>query len=205
MAAILAASLALALAAQLPLPLNLVTNGDARGGAAGWVPQRSSNPAAAKDPARDASVETRDGAPCFAMRNGASWAQQIPLFEESAGKFLLIIGRGSSERVHADGNITGLPYLWAHVIHGGPSSNADYLQGMLLESSEPNVWGTMHGIFPMPKGVRAITLRLGQAERRGTPQNGSVARVREVEVRLFDTRAAAEAYVASYNAFHDPK
>ena len=43
----------------------------------------------------------------------------------------------------------------------------------------------------------------GQGERKGTPQNGSAARVKDVEVRFFDTEAAAQAYVAMYTAAHD--
>jgi hypothetical protein len=206
MVSILVTSLVLGLAGQhLSPPPDLVTNGDARGGASGWERQRVPETVAARDLAKDAFVETRDGIPCFVMRNKASWVQRVVLHDDSAGKFLLIIGRGASERVHLDGNITGLPYLWAHLIHDGPASNANYLQGMILKSDTPNAWATMHGIFPMPKGVRAITLKLGQAERRGTPQTGSAARVTDVQMRLFETRGAAEAYVAAYSAFHDPR
>ena len=200
---ILVISLLLGLAAQQLPPPNLVENGDARAGATGWQRERSSQRTATQlnD---DASVETRDGAPCFVMRNGVSWIQQVRLHENQEGKFLLIIGRGSSERVHADDNITGLPYLWARIVNGLPPSNDNVFQGMRLSSKTPNEWGTIHGIFRMPNGARGITLKLAQAQRKGTPQNGSAARIRDVEMRVFDTRAEADAYVALYTALHDP-
>src|SRR5687767_15047910 len=168
------------------LPPNLVENGDARGGPSGWQPVPW-HEKARKNLSRDAMIETVDGAPCFVMRNKACWVQSLPLYEDHAGKFLLIIGRGSSERVHQDDNITGLPYLWAHLVADGKPTSAHWLQGMALRTKVANEWKTMHGIFPVPKGVRSITLQLGQAERKGTPQNGSAARVRDVEVRLFET------------------
>ena len=183
---------------QLPPP-NLVENGDARGGSTGWQRLPGAQRAAAQLEA-DTYVETRDGAPCFLVRNGASWTQHVPLHEEHEGKFLLIIARGSSQRVHPDGNITGLPYLWAHVVNEAPLSNHNVFQGMALRSTVAGEWRTMHGIFRMPSGGRSIKLKLGQAARKGTPQNGSAACVTDVEMRLFDTRAAAEAYVPLYTA-----
>lgn len=201
---ILVISLIVALAAQQVPPPNLVENGDARGGASGWQRQRGTERAASQLD-NDAFIETRDGAPCFVMRNQASWIQHVGLHEDYAGKFLLLIARASSERVHPDGNITGLPYLWARVMNGARPSNANVFQGMSLRSKTPDEWGTIHGIFRMPQGARAITIRLGQAQRRGTPQNGSAARIKEVEMRLFNSRTEAEAYVARYTAFHDPE
>lgn len=199
MTSVLLISLLTGVAAQQLPPPNLVENGDARGGAAGWQRERGALRPAAKIDA-DAYVETRDGAPCFVMRNQAAWIQHVRLHDDSEGKFLLIIGRGSSERVHADGNITGLPYLWARVLNDARPSNANVFQGMSLRAKSPDEWETIHGIFRMPSGVRGITLRLGQAERRGTPQNGSAARITDVEMRLFDTPAEADAYVALYTA-----
>lgn len=199
---LIAIALVLGLVTLQLAPPNLVANGDARGGASNWQRELGQKERL-KDLARDAAIETVDGAPCFVMRNKASWVQRVFLHEDHSGKFLLIIGRGSSERVYLDDNITGLPYLWAHLEADGPHTNAHWLQGMALKPKAANEWGTMHGIFPMPKGVHAIVLKLGQAERKGTPQNGSAARVKEVEMRLFDTRAEAEAYVAAYNAVYD--
>ena len=107
------------------------------------------------------------------VRNGMAWQQRIQLLEDFGGKFVLIIATASSERVHADGNITGLPYLWARLVPAPPSSPAGtILQGMRIEPSAPNRWLTMHGVFPVPKGIVAMDVMLGQGERKGTPQNG---------------------------------
>ena len=49
-----------------------------------------------------ATIETCDAGPCLAVRNGAVWTQFPRLPEGPLGKFVLVIGRGSSERVWAD-------------------------------------------------------------------------------------------------------
>ena len=201
---ILVFSLLIHLAGQQVLPPNLVENGDARAGASGWnldrLPLRG-----ARQPDKNAFVETWEGVPCFVLRNHGSWNQQVRLHEDHEGKYLLIIARGSSERVHPDDNITDLPYLWAQVLNDAPPSNDNVFQRMGLQSKTPNQWKTMHGIFRMPKNGRAITLKLSLGSRNGTPHDGSAGRFRHVEMRLFESRAEAEAYVAVYNDFHDSK
>lgn len=199
---VLAALLAAFNTPQLPPP-NMVANGDARAGKQHWVP-RKSHQLPTREQAKDATIEDCEGVPCFVVRNGIAWQQRIQILEDVAGKHVLIIARASSERVHADGNITGLPYLWARLSTDATAPvQGTILQGMRLEIDTPDRWGTMYGVFPVPKGVVAMDIMLGQAERKGTPQNGSAARVKEVEVRFFDTEAAARAYVTMYNAAHD--
>jgi hypothetical protein len=186
--------------AQLPPP-NVVENGDAHPGDASWGRFKNHRPIVGAT--QDLAVEDCDGGQCFVMRNGTAWRQRIHLVEDVSGKYVLIIARGSSERVHPDGNITGLPYLWARLITRPPGPlPGTILQGMRIRAAAPNRWETMHGIFPVPKGAVAVELMLGQAERKGTPQNGSAARVKDVEVRFFDTEAAARAYVMRYDAQH---
>lgn len=186
--AIVVASFAL----QTPPP-NLVQNGDASERTSLW--QRP-------DPGH-ATVEIVDGRPCFTIRNGgAGFEQKLSLPPDSAGKYLLIIGTGSSERVLPDGNITGLPYLWARAHPDPAPSNRTVFQGMAFRPEAPGRWVTVHGIFSIPEGVDSVQLRLGQGSRRDTPHNGSAARVRDVEVRVFETRAEAFAHVAVYNAQH---
>ena len=189
-------------ASQLPPP-NIVENGDARSGDASWHRSSSGSPVK-HDPAKAGTVEDCDGRPCFVMRNGVPWRQRITLAEDVSGKYILIIARGATERVHVEPNITDLPYLWARLITDPPQPySATVLQGMWLRSKGANQWGTIYGVFPVPKGVVAVDLMLGQASRKGTPHDGSAARVRNVEVRFFDTEAAAKSYVAVYTAAHD--
>jgi len=182
---------------QLPPP-NLVENGDARAGETYWSRSRGHQPLKGEG-TEDAALEVCDAATCFVLRNGAAWNQDIRFREDPAGKYLLIVARGASERVPPDGSITGRPYLWARLIGVEPAQKG-VLQGMALEPKAPNVWGTMQGIFPVPSGAHGIRLMIGQAEGRGTPQNGSAARVKDVEVRLFDTREAAVAHLNFYDA-----
>ena len=186
-------------ATQLPPP-NLVENGDARAGAVHWTPSRGHEPLAS-DGASDASVGTCDNGPCFVLRNGAGWNQVIRFRDDPAGRVLLILARGATERIPENGSITGRPYLWAR-LRGVEPQQGGVLQGMALRPSAPNAWGTLHGIFPVPRGAYGLHLMLGQAEGGGTPQNGSAAWIRDVEVRLFESREAAAAYVQFYEAQH---
>lgn len=201
-ALIVSGGLLFATASQLPPP-NIVENGDARSGDASWHRYNTARPVT-RDPEKEGTVENCDGRPCFVMRNGTAWRQRITLVDDVAGKYILIIARGASERVHPEPNITDLPYLWARLLTDSPQPlPGTVLQGMRLESKAPNQWGTIYGVFPVPKGVVAMDLMLGQGSRRGTPHDGSAARVANVEVRFFDTEAAARSYVAVYNAAHD--
>ena len=189
-------------AGQLPPP-NLLANGDARAGKQHWVP-RKNHQLPTREQAKDATIEDCDGVPCFVVRNGMAWQQHIRLLEDFSGKYVLIIATGSAERVHADDNITGRPYLWARLWTDPPAMvPGTILQGMHVQPRVPNQWSTMFGVFPVPKGIVSMDVMLGQGERKGTPQNGSAARVRDVEVRFFDTEAAARAYVTIYEAAHD--
>lgn len=183
-------------APQLPPP-NLVENGDARAGESHWTRSRNHKPLAGE--AQDGSVQSCDGTPCFVLRNGAAWNQQILFRQDPAGKFLLIVARGASERIPSNGSITGRPYLWAR-LYGVEPFQRGVLQGMALEPKAPNAWGTMSGIFGVPPGATRIHLMIAQAEGRGTPQNGSAARVKDVEVRLFEMREDAAAYLRLYEA-----
>lgn len=128
-----------------------------------------------------ASVEqTDDGGSRFVVRNKGYFLQDVILPQDSDGKYALLIGRVSSERINVDGSITGLPYL-----HGYMMVDADprggrilsYLQGQQMTSSatKENEWVTAWGIFQVPAGSGAIRFFLNQAERRGRPQNGSAA------------------------------
>src|SRR5688500_14156223 len=59
----------------------------------------------------EAAVE-RDSAGnlVFVVRNGGSFVQDVLLPEGASGKYAVLIGRGSSERIHEGGAITGRAY-----------------------------------------------------------------------------------------------
>jgi len=103
MRAVMLTSVACLLTASQFAPPNVLEDGDARGGQFSWTKNHR--------PGGQAATETCGGLPCFVVRNHGAWSQFARLPDGSAGKFLLVIGRGFSERVWRDGNITGLPYL----------------------------------------------------------------------------------------------
>jgi hypothetical protein len=79
-----------------------------------------------------ATVEEFDGDTVFVVRNQGSFSQEVNLTESDIGKFALLIGRGSSERINADGAITGLPYLYGYMLGSSSPKGSriyDYLQG----------------------------------------------------------------------------
>jgi hypothetical protein len=170
---------------------NLVQNGDASERTAFWT--RSLRPG-------QAATEIVDGRPCFVLRNGGALEQRLRLPPDPAGKYLLIIGTGASQRVLPGGDITDLPSLWARVHPDPAPSNRTVFQNMLFRPHAPGDWVSVHGIFPIPAGVDTVQLRLGQARRSDTPHDGSAAYITNVEVRLFETREDAAAYAATYVA-----
>ena len=135
---------------------------------------------------------------CFVVRNGGYFLQDVALPEGAAGQYALLIGRGASERINADGAITGLPYLHGYMMLAGTNGRIlEYLQGqnMLTSPSHKNQWVTMSGIFPVPEGAKTIRFFLNQALRNGVPHNGSAARFDDLGLYLFATEAEARSFV----------
>jgi hypothetical protein len=153
----------------------------------------------------DADVEqTPESNPHFRIRNKGYFLQDVTLSEGAGGKYALLIGRVSSERINADGTITGLPYLYGYMMKGtNPTGGRilSYLQGqqMLCGARKENEWVSAWGIFQVPSGTGAIRFFLNQAERKDVPQNGSAARFDDLGLYLFDTEDEATAFVRSYN------
>ena len=170
---------------------NLLTNGDARQGSAGW------------DNRGSVTTEVIGGVPCFTVRSPGSFAQEVTLDPRAPGLYAAIVGRGYAERVNGNGSITGLPYLYGMVI-AQPSKDSKrfigYWQGqkMLARPSAPGEWVTMSGVFQVPPGATAISVQLKQAERKDDPQDGSAARFADVRMALFPTERDARAYIAAY-------
>lgn len=152
----------------------------------------------------DAAVElTIEGNPHFRVRNNGYFLQGVTLPEGAVGKYALLIGAVSSERINADRAITGLPYLYGYMMEGvnpGGGRIVSYLQGqqMLCSASKEKQWVSAWGIFQISDGTGAIRFFLRQAERKGVPQNGSAARFDELGLYLFDTEEEASAFVKTY-------
>jgi hypothetical protein len=152
----------------------------------------------------DAAVEqTPESGPHFRIRNGGYFLQDITLPEGAGDKYALLIGRMSSERINADGAITGLPSLYGYMMESanpGGGLILSYLQGqqMLCVAGEENEWVPAWGIFQVLGGSSTIRFFLNQAERKDVPQNGSAARFDDLGLYLFDTEKEANAFVKSY-------
>lgn len=146
-----------------------------------------------------ATVESCIGIdPCFVVRNHGYFIQDVAVPADAAGGYALFVGRGSSERVNADGAITGLPYLYGYMMDETKKRVLAYLQGqnMLLFDVKKDEWRTLCGVFPVPQGTGTIRFFLDQAERKGVPQNGSAARFDDVGLYLFSTESDARAFAS---------
>ena len=171
---------------------NLLQNPNANDGANHW--QAFGDAAVEQKPERGAY---------FRARNKGYFLQDVTLPEAAIGKYVLLIGRVSSERINADASITGLPYLYGYMMEA-PNPKAgrilSYLEGqqMLCDARKEDEWVTAWGIFQVPSGTGAIRVFLNQAERKDVPQNGSAARFDDLGLYLFDTETEANAFVKTY-------
>ncbi len=150
-----------------------------------------------------ATVEEFNGDKVFVVRNKGEFVQDVNLTQSDVGKFALLIGRGSSERINADGAITGLPYLYGYMIDSSNLKGARiyaYLQGQQMRARTlyQDEWVMMFGIFRVLEGTGAIRFFLSQAQRKNVPQNGSAARFDNVGLYLFETEEDALEFVKAY-------
>ena len=151
----------------------------------------------------DATVEqTSDGNRHFVVRNRGNFFQDVTLPTGSTGKYALLIGRTSSERINTDGAITGLPYLYGYMMEstdpGGRIKSYLQARSMLCWAKNPNEWVTVWGVFEVPSGTGVIRFFLNQAERKDIPQNGSAARFDDLGLYLVTTEEEAMALVQVY-------
>ena len=167
---------------------NLLVNGDARRGIEGWTPRGI------------ATVETFLGVPSFTIRNRGAFSQEIMLTDDAAGSFAVLLARGQSDRINTDGSITGLPYLYATVATEDRVRFLAHWQGPTMVARPPDStqWVPMSGVFQVPPGARFIYVQLNQAERKGSPQDGSAARFADVQFHLFATEAEAKAFAQQH-------
>jgi len=170
---------------------NFLRNPDADLGEASW---RASG---------EATVETIEGNPCFVVRNGGSFFQDVELPDGAVGQYAVFIGRAASERINDDGKITGLPYLYGYMMEeekpGGGRILA-YLQSqqMLASPRTKDQWVNIKGYFKVPEKTKRIRFFLNQALHRDVPHNGSAARFDNLGLYLVVTREEAEALVQRY-------
>jgi len=140
--------------------------------------------------------------PCFVLRNGSYFLQDINIPADAVGQYALLIARASTERVKPDGSITGLPYLYGYMMDStdpGSGKIIDYLQGqeMLARHVTENEWRTLWGIFKVPDGTKSLRVFLKQALAKDSPHDGSATRFDDVGVYVFQTKQEAQAFLDS--------
>jgi hypothetical protein len=166
---------------------NLLDNPGADAGAAFWYGSA------------DTKVEPCAGDPCFVVRNRGSFHQTAVLPKDVAGKYVVLIGSGATERINPDGAITGLPSLYALVSASDGVHILAHLQGMLGRPTAPDKWITLSGVFLMPEGAATLSFQLTQGEGRGAPPNGSAARFDRLGLYVFPSESAARSFVADWH------
>ena len=153
----------------------------------------------------DATIEDYDGNPCFVVRYGSRFTQDIELYDDDIGKYALLTGLVSSEQINADGSITGLPYLYGYMMD---EENTQDISGRdihlylsvpswhyNISSRHVNEWIPIWRIYLVKSNTKKIRFFLDQAERLGVPHNGSAARFDDLGVYLFNSALQARAFV----------
>ena len=147
---------------------NLLKNPDAAEGGQSW------------NAFGDTEIETTpENGARFVVRNGGYFLQDVRIPLGPAGRYVVFVGRGASERINANGAITGLPYLYGYMMKSpGPNGQEilAYLQGQRMRA-QPGVqdeWVNMLGVFKLPEGTTNIRFFLYQASSGSTSHNGSV-------------------------------
>jgi|GEM_PF-4473712 len=147
------------------------------------------------------STEIRDveSRPTFITRNGGQFSQDVSVDRSNIGKYALLIGFGSSNRVFADNDITDHPYLYAYAMDS-PGRIVAYLQGqhMLWESKAKNEWKCLYGVFVIPDKTSQMRFFLDSAQRNGTEHDGSESRIANPGLFVFASSAEADGFAAKY-------
>ena len=146
----------------------------------------------------DAKIGEFDGNKAFVIRNGGYFLQDVILPEQSAGKYTLLIGKGMSERIFSDDDITDHPYLYGYLMNEGKIYT--YLQGQntLWKSNVKNQWQCLWGIYQISEESDKVRFFLNQALRRGTERDGSAARFDNVGLYVFEKKAEADNFVMNF-------
>jgi hypothetical protein len=164
---------------------NLLENPNADRGAADWIANF------------EATVESCGTSPCFVVRNQGRFSQTVVLPSDAAGKFLVVMSAGTTERINPDGAITGLPSLNGTFTR--PGRILGRLQGpdTLGRPQSRDQWVTLSGVSPVPEGSTRLSIEIGLASALGTPHDGSAARFDDLGAYLFASEVEARAFVAT--------
>lgn len=151
-------------------------------------------------------IEEVEGDPCFVIRDGGYFAQEIVLSDNTKGQFAVLTGLVSSKRADMDGTITGMPYIYGYMMAAENLNNGTntpihtFLQVLddRYDIKSDSDWLPIWGIFPVPEDTARIMVFLKQAKQRGIAYNNSEARFDDIGVYLFSSAEEANAFVDEY-------
>jgi len=150
----------------------------------------------------DAKLEEFDGILCYVVRNGGHFRQEVKLPPEAAGQYIVVIGRGSSERVDPKGAITGLPYIYGYVLGEGEPMKEIILGNLessyLIGRGRANEWVKMFAIFKIPQIAKGVRYIIGQAQQPDVPQTGSAVRFDDLGLYFFSSPYDAQVFINKY-------
>ena len=151
----------------------------------------------------DTAIDATTANPCFIVHYRGNFHQDVQLSKDAANQYAVFIGYGASERVNADGSITGAPYLYGYMMQPAAPNQKEilaYLQGqrMLAQTTIQDAWVIMWGIYQVPEGTTKIRFFMMQGARAGDRQDTSAARFDNLGLYLFRTKEEAEAFVRQY-------
>jgi hypothetical protein len=157
--------------------------------------------------AGDTVVEEVDGDPCFVIRDGGYFAQEIVLSDNTDGQFAVLTGLVSSKRSNTTGTITGMPYIYGYMMEAEDLDNGatapihTFLQVLddRYDIKSDSDWLPISGIFPVPEDTGRIMVFLKQAKQRGIAYNNSESRFDDIGVYLFSSAEEARAFVDEYH------
>jgi hypothetical protein len=151
-------------------------------------------------------VEEVDGDPCFVIRDGGYFTQEIVLSDNTDGQFAVLTGLVSSKRSNTNGTITGMPYIYGYMMEaedldsGATTPIHSFLQVLdyRYDIKSESDWLSISGIFPVPEDTGRIMVFLKQAKQRGIAYNNSESRFDNLGVYLFSSAEEAKAFVDEY-------
>jgi ankyrin repeat protein len=136
------------------------------------------------------------GNPYFVVRHEGYLMQDVPL-PNTVGKYVLIIGRVSSEWINTNSAITGLPYISGYFLEEEPQrAITGYLEGqnLLCSAKKENEWVYAWGIFEVPRKSGRLRFILHQKKSPGVTKYGSAARFDDLGLYLFKSKEKAQSY-----------
>lgn len=141
------------------------------------------------------------GNPCFVTRYDGQFVGSASLPADSEGRFLLLLGRASSERVHPAGSQdqTGEAY-----IRGFGEAEAPWVAGeqysadtLKTETHATDRWSMLWGVFPIGREIRRVQFEIRQADGHSA-KDGSASRFDDLGVFVFDSAEQARDFAERF-------